>query len=112
MRRNPETGELSYTGTAMRKLDRLRAVVQDVTASSAPGHIASLRDALGMTQQQFATRLKVTSQTVSRWERGEVRPNERALAAMRRLQAAARRNGIAVPGTRPRKRGKRSSSST
>lgn len=96
----------------MRTFDRLRAVLKQVSPKSTPGHIASLRDALGMTQQQFATRLKVTSQTVSRWERGEVRPNERALAAMRRLQAAARRKGIAVPANRPRKRGKRSSSST
>jgi DNA-binding transcriptional regulator YiaG len=111
MRRNPETGELSYTGTAMRTLDRLRSVIQDVTASSTSGHIVSLREALGMTQQQFATRLKVTSQTVSRWERGEVRPNERALAAMRRLQATARRKGIAVPLAKPRKGGKRSSPS-
>jgi DNA-binding transcriptional regulator YiaG len=112
MRRDPRTGELSYTGTAVRILDQLRSVLQNVSASSTPGHIVSLREALGLTQQQFAARLKVTSQTVSRWERGEVRPNEHALAAIRRLQAAARRKGIAVPAAKPRKRRKRSPSST
>lgn len=110
MRRHPDTGELSYTGAALRTLDRLRSLIQDVTTFSTPGHIAALRDAVGMTQQEFAAKLRVTSQTVSRWERGEVNPNERALAAMRRLQATARRKGIAVPAAKTRKGGKRSPS--
>lgn len=110
MRRDTDTGELNYTGAALRTLDQLRALIQSVTAGSTPGHIAALREAFGMTQQEFATRLKVTSQTVSRWERGEVAPNARALAAMRRLQATARRKGIAVPAEKARKGSRRSPS--
>lgn len=96
MRRDPRTGELSYTATAMRTLDRLRAIATEVGQASTPGHIRSLRDALGFTQRQIAQRLRVTEQTVSRWERGDSQPNAEAIARLRRLQSEARKKGIAV----------------
>ncbi|MBI4582211.1 MAG: helix-turn-helix domain-containing protein [Planctomycetes bacterium] len=70
-----------------------------VGPTTTPGHIRALRDALGLSQQQFAARLRVSSQTVSRWERGEACPHSRAVTALRRLQAAAKRKGIATSGT-------------
>ena len=96
MRRDAETGQLSYTPSALRTLDRLRAVLQELDMTSSPGHICSLRDALGLTQQQFAQRLKVASQTVSRWERGEIRPGTTAIERLRRLQKTIRAKGIAI----------------
>jgi len=96
MRRDTKTGKLNYTPSALRTLDHLRALIQQVDRESSPGHIKSMRDALGMTQQQLANRLKVSSQTVSRWERGEVQPNTAALTRLRRLQATVRAKGIAV----------------
>src|SRR6185437_14644435 len=54
---------------AIRALDRLRAVLatqEEVT----PGFIVSLREALGLTQNEFAHRLDVSKMTVSRWECG------------------------------------------
>jgi DNA-binding transcriptional regulator YiaG len=96
MRRDPRTGELSYTPSAIRTLDRLRGLLMKVTSSSSPGHIRALREGLGLTQQQLAEKLKVTSQSVSRWERGEVQPNQAAIARLVRLQTSARQTGIAV----------------
>lgn len=96
MRRDPRDRSLHYTASALRTLDRLRAVLQDATAASSPGHLRTLRESLGLTQQQFARRLGVTSQTVSRWERGEVRPGAAVVRKLRGLQKSARRAGIAV----------------
>ena len=39
------------------------------------GKIAGKRKDLGLTQQEFADRLSVTRQTVSRWEAGTVFPD-------------------------------------
>lgn len=97
MRRDPRTGELHYTPSAVRTLDRLRAVLQSIRPTSTPGHIKALREALGLTQVEFARRVRVNAQTVSRWERGEVRPNPAATSRIQRLQAAAKTKGIAVP---------------
>jgi DNA-binding transcriptional regulator YiaG len=98
MRRDPRTGELSYTASALRALDRLRAILVQVDEHSSPGHIRTLRESLGLTQQELADRLKVTGQTVSRWERGEVQPNQATLVRLRRVQANARKKGVTVRG--------------
>jgi DNA-binding transcriptional regulator YiaG len=101
MRRDPRSGELSYTASAMRTLDRLRAILVRIDEHSSPGHIRTLRETLGLSQQELADKLKVTSQTVSRWERGEVQPNAEALKKLGRIQASARKKGVAVRiGTR------------
>ncbi len=99
MRRDPRSGELSFTPSALRKLDRLRSLLVKMHQASSPGHLRTLRDALGLTQQQFADRLGVSSQTVSRWERGEARPSEPTLARIRALQQRERRAGVAVPAS-------------
>jgi len=48
--------------------------------------IQKLRAKLGLTQKEFAMRLKVDAITVSRWERGEQRPSAVALRQLERLQ--------------------------
>ncbi len=47
--------------------------------------IRKLRQSLGMTQEQFAKKLGVHTQTVSRWERGHKKPSKLALRQLHRL---------------------------
>lgn len=47
--------------------------------------IISLREAIGLTQEQFAKRLGRTQSTVSRWESGEQMPDGVALKDLQRL---------------------------
>lgn len=96
MRRDARTGELHYTATAMRALDRLRSLIENVDRSSSPGHIASFREALGLSQVGFAAKLGVSSQTVSRWERGESAPSLGAIEAICKLQRRTGKEGVAV----------------
>lgn len=102
VRRDPRTGEISFTPSAMRTFDHLRSLMMQVTPRSTPGHFHALRDALGLSQQEFAAKLKVSSQTVSRWERGESSPSKQALAALRRIQNNVKKKGIAVSARQDR----------
>jgi DNA-binding transcriptional regulator YiaG len=83
---------------AIRALDRLRAVFSN-PPSLTPGFIISLRQALGLTQSQFGRHVGASKMTVSRWERARMRPGRAAAAAIRRLQARARRRGVKIDGT-------------
>lgn len=49
-------------------------------------HIRRLRTRLGLTQEQYARLLGVTWTTVSRWERGQAKPDAKGLAKLSRLQ--------------------------
>ncbi|HEX4055350.1 MAG TPA: helix-turn-helix domain-containing protein [Tepidisphaeraceae bacterium] len=82
---------------AVRALDRLRAMFT-TQATITPGFIISLREAMGLTQQQFGHRLGVSKMTVSRWERARMRPGPLMTAAIRKLQAKARRKGVKIDG--------------
>ena len=53
--------------------------------------VKEIRDALGLTQEEFAHDLGVSSITVSRWERGKVVPSR---LAVRQLAEFARRAGV------------------
>jgi DNA-binding transcriptional regulator YiaG len=85
---------------AVRALDRLRAVFAAKEIIT-PGLITSLREALGLTQEQFARKLGVAKMTVSRWECGRMRPGAAMLAAIRRLQAKAQHEGVKIDGAAP-----------
>jgi len=50
-----------------------------------PKEIKAIRERLGLTQKEFATRLKLDAITISRWERGEQRPSRLALRQLARL---------------------------
>jgi len=52
--------------------------------------ILDLRKRLGLTQGQFAARLKVDPKTISMWERGAGRPGLRSIQKLRRLQRKLR----------------------
>jgi DNA-binding transcriptional regulator YiaG len=61
-----------------------------------PGFIRSLRQALDLTQTEFGKSMGVDKLTVSRWERGELRPGKRSLRALQRIRASAVRKGISL----------------
>jgi DNA-binding transcriptional regulator YiaG len=84
---------------AVRAIDRLRALFADQKQVT-PGFIVSLREAIGLTQEQLARKLNVSKMTVSRWECGRMRPSETAIAAIRRLRAKARKSGVIIDGER------------
>lgn len=92
------SGQVAFTPEGVRFLDRVRALALDVGGAPSPGYIASLREALGLTQQELAVRLGVNKLTVSRWERGTLRPGAASLAALRRVRQAAVRQGVVLPG--------------
>ena len=75
---------------AIRIVDRLRATF-GAQVSPTPGFIVSLRGALGLTQEEFGRKLKVSKMTISRWERGRMKPSESAANAIQKLQQRARR---------------------
>jgi DNA-binding transcriptional regulator YiaG len=85
---------------AVRALDRLRAVFANQEQIT-PGFIISLREAMGLTQEQFGIKLGVSKMTVSRWECGRMRPSTLTAAAIRNLQARTRHKGVRIDGEIP-----------
>ena len=51
--------------------------------------ISTLRQRLGMTQEEFAHAIGVTVSTVNRWENGHIEPSRLARKAMQGLAAQA-----------------------
>ena len=80
---------------AVRALDRLRALFARQRRIT-PGFIVSLREAMGLTQKQFAQKLGVSKMTVSRWECGRMRPSSTTTAAIVALQSRAQRQGVTI----------------
>jgi DNA-binding transcriptional regulator YiaG len=80
---------------AVRAVDRLRAVFADQEKIT-PGFIISLREGMRLTQAQLGHNLGVSKMTVSRWERGKMRPGHRAASAILKLQAHARATGVKI----------------
>jgi putative transcriptional regulator len=54
-------------------------------------NIKEIRNALGISQAEFARRVGVDVGTVSRWERGEVRPSQLAQQKIDELEKVAMR---------------------
>jgi DNA-binding transcriptional regulator YiaG len=82
---------------AVRAIDRLRALFT-AQPRITPGFIISLRETLGLTQEQFAGKLGVAKMTVSRWECGRMRPGPAMVAAILDMRARARRRGVKIEG--------------
>jgi hypothetical protein len=82
---------------AIRAVDRLRAVFE-ADKPLTPGFIVSLREAMGLTQEQFADKLGVSKMTISRWECGRMRPGQSMIGHIHRLQRRAQREGVSIDG--------------
>ena len=91
-------GEIAFTPEGARFLDRLRSLYMPLDRAPSPGYIRTLRDALGMTQRELGEVLGVDKLTVSRWERGELKPANRSVALIQKLRARALRRGVTLPG--------------
>jgi DNA-binding transcriptional regulator YiaG len=82
---------------AVRFLDRVQALVTPRKATVTPGYIVALREALNMTQTEFAKEVGVAKMTVSRWERGELRPGDESLTKIEKLRATRLAQGVVLP---------------
>ncbi len=87
-------GELAFKAEGAAFLDRVRALATRVQEVSTPGHIRTLREALSMTQRQLGEALGVDKLTVSRWERGQVKPGAASVKRLRKLQDQAAHRGV------------------
>lgn len=91
-------GEIALLPEAVRFLDRLQVLAMSVLdRPPSPGYITTLREALGLTQEQLGKKLGVDKMTVSRWERGTVRPSAESLAALDKLRRQSVRRGVVIP---------------
>jgi DNA-binding transcriptional regulator YiaG len=94
---NDRDGTPAFLPPAVRFLDRVQALAQKLDRPPSPGFITSLREALGLTQAEFGERIGVDKMTVSRWERGALRPSDESLAAIAKLRDRATRSGVTIP---------------
>jgi DNA-binding XRE family transcriptional regulator len=94
--RYDRSGDVGFTMDGVRFLDRLRALFSPMKTPPSPGFIRSLRQALDLTQTEFGKSMGVDKLTVSRWERGELRPGKRSLRALQKIRASAVRKGISL----------------
>jgi DNA-binding transcriptional regulator YiaG len=92
-------GSATFGADAMRFLDRIQALAMSaLDRAPSPGYLTSLREALGLTQKEFGDKLGVDKMTVSRWERGALRPGEDSLAGIEKLRREAATRGVVIPG--------------
>ncbi len=91
-------GRIAFTAEGVRFLDHVRALAMRLDRPPSPGWISSLREALGMTQEEMGRRIDVDKLTVSRWERGALRPGRDSVQALEKLRREASRRGVVLPG--------------
>jgi len=87
---------LGFRIAGVKFLDRVRALAADTGDIPTPGAIISLRDALSLTQKALGERIGVDKITVSRWERGRVKPGAESVKALRKLRREAAARGMVV----------------
>jgi len=97
MTRVDRGGEVGFTPEGVRFLDRLRALASPLGRAPSPAYLAALREALGLTQEELGDRIGKSPMTISRWERGTMRPGRNSLAALGRVLAKAKRDGVVLP---------------
>jgi len=89
-------GSLALLPPAVRFLDQLQVAFSPLRTPPSPPYIRTLREALGLTQSQLGDRLGVAKITVSRWERGDLRPGAQSLAKLDALRRDCVKQGIAL----------------
>ena len=92
------SGETCFKPDGVRFLDKLRSLFSPMDQPPSPGFLRTLRQALGLTQQEFGRRVGVDKLTVSRWERGELRPGTKSLNVIRSLRTRAMSKGVTLAG--------------
>jgi len=92
------SGQIAFTPQGARFLDRIRALMIKTDGPATPGYLRSLREALGLTQQELARKIGVNKLTISRWERGELRPSAMSMRALRVLRDRSAKQGVLLAG--------------
>lgn len=92
------SGQPAFRPEGVAFLDRVRALaLSALNHPPGPAYITTLREALGCTQQEFGERIGVDKMTVSRWERGTLKPRDASLKAIEELRRKAVRKGVVLP---------------
>jgi DNA-binding XRE family transcriptional regulator len=91
-------GSLALLPPAVHFLDRLQVLFSPMRTPPSPAYIKTLREALGLTQTGLGERLGVAKITISRWERGDLRPGGESLAKLESLRREVAREGAVFPG--------------
>jgi DNA-binding XRE family transcriptional regulator len=92
------SGEVGFTMDGARFLDRIRALMIKIDGPPSPGYLISLREALGLTQNELGRKIGVNKVTISRWERGELRPGAASILALQILRDRSVRQGVLLAG--------------
>ena len=69
------SGQLLIRPPAIRILDQVRSLAMQRVDRPTPAFLVTLRETLDLTQEEFGEAVGVDKMTVSRWERGDRRPN-------------------------------------
>lgn len=92
------SGEIAFTPEGVKFLDKIRALATKIDVPPRPAFITALREAAGMTQEELGQRIGRDKLTVSRWERGTVKPGRKSLDAIKSLFRGLKQSGIVLPG--------------
>lgn len=88
------SGDVMFKPEGVAFLDRVRAIAMQTTDAPRPGYITAVREGLGFTQAELGERLGVDKMTVSRWERGTMKPSIEAVKKLNQLINKAKRSGV------------------
>ncbi len=94
MTRRDRNGHLLLLPDAARRIDHARALVTPLPQHPSPGHLITIREALGFTPEAFGERLGVDEATVQRWEKNQATPDAATLETLRKLVKAATARGV------------------
>jgi len=90
-------GERAFLPKGVAFLDKIRALAMTLDRPPSPAFVTAFREALGLTQAELGERLGVDKMTVSRWERGTLRPGAASLSALEELRKQSVRKGVTIP---------------
>lgn len=91
------SAEIAFTPEGVRFLDHVRALASGFRHPPSPAFIAAIREAVGLTQEQLGKRLGKHKLTISRWERGAMRPSRKSTQALAELFGKLKRSGVVLP---------------
>ena len=92
------SGEPAFTPEGVRFLDRVRSLALEPAAPPSPAFLVSLRQALGLTQAELGSRIGRNRLTISRWERGSMRPGDQAIQKLYALARSMKHAGVVLAG--------------
>ncbi len=90
------SGEMCFTPDGVDHLDKIRALAIATPKAPTPGYIQAVRKALGLTQAEFAKKLRLSTIAIKRWETGTLRPSADSLRKLHRVVDQASRRGVTL----------------